>query len=176
MLAPVGFTQQLSKEAYVHARMTASAKGGLLRYRVPAVILSAALVLGGVLTFVDNPDSLAYTLTAVVLVLCAAVCLATMLYAVPAKVRSEAAADYETFAVLSDPAEVHFTSDDMTFVGPCLSRRVEFAKTRLCIETPARFVIVTDDEAVMILEKACFTDSAATEAFLRDVFARWYTK
>ena len=60
--------------------------------------------------------------------------------------------------------------------GVRISRRVEFAKTRLCMETADCFLIFTDDAVVVMLEKAAFGDQRETTDFLRDVFARWYVR
>ena len=63
----------------------------------------------------------------------------------------------------------------MTLTSAVMTKHLEYAKTHLCIETPHRFVLLTDDGGTVILEKACFAD-AATAPFLREVFARRYVK
>lgn len=175
MLAPKGFTQQIAKPAYVAAHKTAQTKIGILRFTAPLMLVTVALSLGGVYTMYIGAGRLSYLITGeVMLALSAALCI--VLLCLPRIAARRAERGYETFAKLCDPSQVVFTSDDMTIKGERLSRRVEYAKTRLCIETKDRFVIITDDDAVVILEKACFTDADTTTAFLRDVFARWYTK
>lgn len=176
MLAPKGFTQSISKEAYTAARMTASTKSGVLRFRLPLILLAAALVLGGGKTLFESGGGIAYLMTGLVLVLVGLVCAVTAMYILPSQVRLAVEQDYRSFAALSDPAQITFESDEMHIQGACLSRRVEYAKTRVCIETSDRFVILTDDDTVVMLEKSCFEDTDATTAFLRDVFARWYKR
>ena len=175
MLAPKGYTQHISKEAYIAARTIASSKNGVLRYRMPLVCLAAAMLLGGAKT-VYQGGNIGYYMTGIILMLLGAVCALMALYVLPKQVGIAAERDYVTFSVLSDPANVTFESDDMCFQTDKLTRRVEYAKTRLCIETRARFVVLTDDGAMVILEKDCFEDNDATLAFLRDVFARWYKR
>lgn len=175
MLAPKGFTQQLSKDAYVSAQTAASSKCGTLRYRLPLVLLAAAAVLGGAKTLFEN-GGLGYLLTGIALLFVGAVCAVTALYVMPKQVKEIGARDFVTFDTLSNPAQIMFESDEMVLKSECLSRRVEYAKTRLCVETNDRFVIITDDEATIVLEKACFEEADNTVAFLRDVFARWYKR
>lgn len=174
MLAPKGFTQQISKDAYVAAHKTAEEKTGFLRFQKPCVLLIAALVIGAAITVYRGIGIPSYYVTAAVMVL-AAILLGVVLSFLPKVEETIAEQEYRSFSLLSDPAEVIFESDEMTVKGEALSRRVEYAKTRLCIETAERFIILTDDDAMVILEKACFAETDATVAFLRDVFARWYT-
>ncbi len=175
MLAPKGFTQQISKDAYLAAHKTAEEKTGFLRFQKPCILLIAALVIGAGITVYQGIGIPSYYVTAGVMVL-SAIMLCVVLSLLPKVEETVAEQEYRSFATLSNPAEVIFESDEMTIKGKALSRRVEYAKTRLCIETSARFVILTDDDAMVILEKACFTEADATVAFLRDVFARWYVK
>lgn len=175
MLAPKGFTQSVSQEAYIQAHRAAQTKIGALRFTGPVILAAAALSLGGSFTIYNGGGQLAYTVTGIAMLFLSAL-LAVWLLAAPKLAEKEAKADYDTFARLSDPSTVTFTSDEMTLQGARLTRRVEYAKTRLCIETAQRFVLVTDDDALVILEKDCFADADNTVAFLRDVFARWYVK
>lgn len=174
MLAPKGFTQHISQEAFVQAHVTAQKKVGILRFQIPLMLLTAAFSLGGVFTIYRGWGLWSYLATGV-----ASLALAAMLTAVlvwlPRHVKKTARQAYQTFEALSDPAEIVFESDEMLIKGQQLTRRVEYAKTRLCIETAARFVIVTDDDAVVMLETACFEDENIA-LFLRDVFARWYRR
>ncbi len=174
MLAPKGFTQQISKDAYVAAHRAAQEKTGLLRFSVPTMFLIAALSIGGSITLYRGAGILSYIVTGEVMLLLS-VALCVLLLYLPKIAAREAEKDYISFEALSNPADIIFESDEMTIKGEALARRVEYAKTRLCIETADRFVILTDDDAMVILEKACFTEKDATVAFLRDVFARWYT-
>lgn len=175
MLAPKGYTQHITKEAYVAAHKTAEDKTGILRYRLPCLLLVAALVIGAVITIYQGIGIPSYYVTAGVMLLTAGILLGLIQYVTKIRKRTSER-DYISFEALSNPAEVTFESDEMTIKGEALSRRVEYAKTRICIETDERFVILTDDDAMVILEKACFADADATTAFLRDVFARWYKR
>lgn len=175
MLAPKGFTQHIAKDAYVAAGTTASSKTGLLRYRLPLLLLAAALLLGGFKNIFEN-GGLGYLMTGLILLVFGVAFAVITLYVIPKQVKTIAEKDFETFNTLSNPAQVVFNSDEMTLKSEVLSGRVEYAKTRLCIETNDRFVILTDDDAIVILEKACFEDAENTTAFLRDVFARWYKR
>lgn len=175
MLAPKGYTQQITKDAYLAAHKVAEEKAGLLRFRLPCVLLIAALVIGAVITVYRGIGIPSYYFTAGVMLLSAVLLCVLLYYAI--KIEAFVAAqEYRSFAALSDPADIVFESDELTVKGECLSRRVEYAKTRLCIETAGRFVLLTDDGTMVILEKACFCEKDATERFLRDVFARWYVK
>ncbi len=175
MLAPKGFTQHISKDAYVAAQTTASSKNGVLRYRLPLMLLTAAFLFGGFKNVFEN-GGLGYLLTGLLLLVFGFVCAVVVFYAMPKQVKTVAERDYVTFDALSNPAQVVFDSDEMLLKSDMLSRRVEYAKTRLCIETNDRFVILTDDDATVVLEKACFEQAEDTTAFLRDVFARWYKR
>lgn len=175
MLAPKGYTQHITKDAYVAAHKTAEEKTGILRFRLPCLLLVAALVIGAAVTAYQGIGILSYYITAGVMFLAACAMLILIKYVTNnSKITSEQ--DYISFEALSNPAEVTFESDEMTIKGEALSRRVEYAKTRICIETAERFVILTDDDAMVILEKSCFAEADATTAFLRDVFARWYKR
>lgn len=175
MLAPKGYTQQITKDAYLAAHKTAEEKTGILRFQKPCILLIAALVIGAGITVYQGIGIPSYYLTAGVMLL-SAILICVVLFLLPKCEDMIAEQEYRSFEALSNPADVTFESDEVQIKGQCLSRRVEYAKTRLCIETGERFVIVTDDEAMVILEKACFTETDATVAFLRDVFARWYVK
>lgn len=175
MLAPKSFTQSVSEEAYVQAYHTAQAKIGVLRFTAPLMLATAALGLGGSFTIYNGGGQLAYTVTGIAMLIVSSL-LAVWMLAAPKITEKQAKIAYATFCELSDPSQVTFTSDEMTLQGTKLTRRVEYAKTRVCIETAQRFVIITDDNAMVILEKEAFTDAEGTVDFLRDVFARWYTK
>ncbi len=175
MLAPKGYTQRVSKDAYLAAHKTAEEKTGFLRFQKPCILLIAALVIGAGITVYRGIGIPSYYVTAGVMVL-SAILLCVVLSLLPKCEETIAEQEYRSFALLSDPAEVIFDSDELTVKSECLSRRVEYAKTRVCIETSERFVLITDDDAMVILEKAYFAETEATVAFLRDVFARWYVK
>lgn len=176
MLAPKGCVQTVSKEAYMAAQMTANKRVGVLKWRLPMTVLSAALLLLGGCTVYEYVGRAGYLLSGIALIVTAVICLIVWWGQLPAYVKANAAADFDVYDALSNGAAVTFSCDEMTLVTDALSRRLEYAKTRVCVETPDRFVLITDDDAVVILEKACFEDRDNTEAFLRDVFARWYKK
>ncbi len=175
MLAPKGYTQNVSKDAYLAAHKIAEEKTGILRFQKPCFLLIAALVIGAGITVYRGIGIPSYYITAGVMVIAAAMGVA-IAATLPKAETIIAEQEYRSFALLSDPAQITFESDELTVKSDCLSRRVEYAKTRVCIETNERFVLITDDDAMVILEKACFEDKDATERFLRDVFARWYVK
>ena len=175
MLAPKGYTQRISKDAYLAAHKTAEEKKGFLRFQKPCILLIAALVIGAGITVYRGIGIPSYYITAAGAVM-AAIFLGVILAALPKIEQRVAEQDYRSFALLSDPAQISFASDELTVKSDCLSRRVEYAKTRVCIETALRFVLITDDDTMVILEKACFAEQDATVAFLRDVFARRYVK
>ena len=175
MLAPSGYTQRISKEAYLAAHKTAEEKTGFLRFQKPCYLLIAALVIGAAITVYQGIGILSYYITAGGMIL-AAILLGVVLSLLPKIEETVAEQEYRSFSILSDPADITFGSDELTVRSACLSRRVEYAKTRLCIETAERFVLITDDDTMVILEKACFAEQDATVAFLRDVFARWYKR
>lgn len=175
MLPPKGYVQTLSKEAYTAAAVTAAKKSGVMRFTLPVEMGAAALTVLGVWTIIGHPLLPAYWITGGLAVAAAAILLWLWLAVFPRMAREQADKYYALYMELYDGAEITFTADEMTVKGKRMTRRVEYAKTRLCVETSDRFVILTDDDAAVILEKACFSDPTATSAFLRDVFARWYT-
>ena len=175
MLAPKGYTQRVSKDAYLAAHKIAEEKTGFLRFRLPCLLLVAASVIAAAITIYRGIGIPSYYITAGMLLLSAGVLLILIKYFTKSEIVI-AEQEYRSFALLSDPAEIVFESDELTVKSECLSRRVEYAKTRLCIETGERFVLITDDDTMIILEKSYFADKDATVAFLRDVFARWYVK
>ncbi len=176
MLAPQGYKQVIDSRAYTNARAAVSRRVGMLRWALPMAVLSAALLCGGVLLLCDRAVRLSYVLTGAVLVMLATFLLLLWFKLLPDAVKRRSKRDYLSYDRLLNPVEVSFTADDMTLVSAVMTRTVAFAKTRVCIETPARFVVLTDEGYTVILEKACFADREATEAFLRDVFARRIVK
>ncbi len=176
MLAPKGFTQHIDENAYVAARVTASKTTGVLRFRTAVTVLSAALLLFGGQQIYESGGRPFYLLAGAALISAAAALLLLWYWLLPTYVREKAKIAFITFDKLSNDAEVSFDQDEMTLQGRMIKRTVVFAKTTLCAETPDRFVITADDATVVILEKETFVEREATEAFLRDVFARWYKK
>lgn len=176
MLAPKGFTQHIDKDAYIAARMAASKRVGVLRFSWVVRVLAIGLAAYGVSLPVTAGGSVSVYLTGAAIVLTAAVLILLWECVVVPYQRQSAARDFESFDRISNDATVSFSSDEMTLTSAVLSRRVEYAKTRVCIELPQRFVLVTDDDRAVILEKAAFADGDVTAAFLRDVFARWYCR
>lgn len=176
MLAPKGFTQHLSRDSYEKAQCAAAKKRGALRFTLPVEMGAAALLVLGVWTIVRNPFSFAFWMTGMLFVALAAVLLVMWLGVLPRKASARAEEQYALYDALYGETVVTFSADEMTVEGKKLARRVVYAKTRLCVETSTHFLIFTDDDAVVVLETAAFTDRLATEAFLRDVFARWYVR
>lgn len=175
-LAPAGFTQTIDKAAYVAAHRAAAYKRGALRYRLPMALLSAALMTGAAVTLWRHPFSAAFWITAAVMVLLAAAVIGVWFWRLPKKEADEAAQAFAVYDRLMNPSEIVFGADTMTVRTPQLTREDSYARMRLCIETPDRFVLCTDDGAVLILEKACFSQKEHTAAFLREVFVRRYAK
>lgn len=176
MLAPKGYKQVIDSRAYIQAQTAVARRVGVLRWTLPMAVLSAAMLCGGVWLLLKGVGQVFYTLTAVALFLTCLVVLFLWYKILPDAVKDKAKKAYHTYDTLQNPVTVTFSADDMTLQSDVMTRRVAYAKTRLCIETPARFVILTDEGTTVILEKACFEESDATEAFLRDVFARWIVK
>ena len=176
MVAPKGFTQQLTKESYVAAQTAAAKKRGVLRFTPPMIMGAAALLVLGVWTIVRNPYAFGFWMTGLLFVACAAVLLILWLSVFPARAKERVATGFPLYDALYGETVVSFSSDEMMLAGQKLSRRVEYAKTRLCMETAAHFLIFTDDDTVVVLEKAAFADARETTDFLRTVFARWYVR
>lgn len=176
MLAPKGFTQHIDKDAYIEARMAAQKRIGVLRFSWAVRVLAVAVALYGVNTLLTSAGRMSYLLWGSAFVLAALVIVAVWEVALVPYIKAKSAFDYETFDAITNHAEVTFSSDEMTLTTAVMTRRVEYAKTRVCIEMPRRFVIVTDDNSVVILEKTCFEEQPSTDEFLRDVFARWYCR
>ena len=175
MLPPKGFTQHLSKDAYVEAAVIVSKKSGVLRFTWPVIMGAAALTVFGGAMIARNVTMPAYWISGGLALLAAAWLLGMWLAVFPNTEKTKAREQYALYEQLYGQTTVTFTSDDMTVKGHLLTRCVDYAKTRLCVETAERYIIFTDDGAAVILEKANFEEAAATDAFLRDVFARWYT-
>lgn len=176
MLAPNGFSQTIDEQAFVDAQITANKRVGVLRFTLPSIVLSAAVALIGVNTMVSNGRSVAFLISGIGLICTALMLVSFFLKIIPEALKIFAKSNFLSYDKLSNGAQITFTSDDMTIRSPFMVRRVAYAKTRICIETAARFVIVTDEDAVIILEKSCFVQLQETIDFLRDVFARRYVK
>lgn len=175
MLAPKGYRQVIDSRAYTAAQRVASKRDGLLRFTFPMLLLSAAGVCGAAALTFGQWHRVWYVVTAACLLVVAAWNAVLWLSVLPRAVMCRAQKDYKTYDRLSNPVDVTFSSDELTLTSAVMTRRVEYAKTRLCIETPLRFVLVTDDGVRVILEKACFAEET-TVSFLREVFARRYVK
>ncbi len=176
MVAPKGFTQQLTKESYVAAQSAAAKKRGVLRFVPPMIMGAAALFVLGVWTIVRAPFVPGYLMTGLFLAACAVVLSVFCLAVFPARAKERGNAGFALYDALYGETVVTFSSDEMMLVGEKLSRRVEYAKTRLCMETAEHFLIFTDDDTVVVLEKSAFADARETTDFLRTVFARWYVR
>lgn len=176
MLAPKGFQQVIDSRAYIQAQTAVSRRVGVLRWTLPMTVLSAALLCGGVMLLLQNGGRVFYLLTAMTLFMNCLFVMFLWYKILPDAVKAKAEKDYRSYDRLQNPVEVTFSPDELELKGAVMTRRTAFGKTRLCIETPARFVILADEGYTVILEKACFEEREATEAFLRDVFARWIVK
>lgn len=176
MLAPKGFHQVVDKDAFVKAQVAVSKRVGVLRFTVPMLCLAAAAVFGGVALLAQGVGRIGYTMTAITLFCVAGMLLFCWCFWIPSDVKKRAEKEFVCFEQLVGAATVTMRSDEMCLQSDVLTRRVEYAKTRLCIETPRQFIILCDDGATVILETVCFEEQEETVAFLRDVFARWYVR
>lgn len=179
MLAPKGFEQQLTEELYVQGHRVADNTKGALRYTFPMSFLAAAFVGFAARAFwtaAVQPTMLSYWLSGTLILLTGLGIAAVWLFVLPRLSRKKAEAGFSLYQSLYGRTTVTFTQDEMMVAGERLTRRVEFAKTRLCVETATLFVVFTDDDAIVILSKEAFAEAQETTAFLRDVFARWYKK
>jgi len=179
MLAPKGFEQTVSAKLFEQGHVTAARKRGILRYTFPMILLGTALILYGlraIQTAIASGQMLSMWLSGVGILLTGVALIVLWTAVFPNRVKKTAVARYPMHEALYGRTAVTFTQDEMTLTGEKLTVRVAFAKTRLCVETGDLFVIFTDEEAVVLLDKAAFTAPEETTAFLRDVFARWYKK
>lgn len=176
MLAPKGFTQHIDKNAYVSARMAAEKRVGVLRFSWAVRVLAIAVALYGGNLLYTSAGRMSFLLTGSAFVLAALVIVALWEAALVPYIKAKASLDYETFDAVTNHATVTFSADELTLQTAVMTRRVEYAKTRVCMEMPWRFVIVADDGSVILLEKTCFEEQQSTDEFLRDVFARWYCR
>ncbi len=175
-LAPAGFTQTIDRQAYVTAHRAAALKRGALRYRLPMTFLAAALLVGAAVTVWRNSFSAAFWMTAAVMALLAAAIIWVWFWWLPKREADGAGEAFAVYDRLMNPSEICFGADVLTIRTPQLTREDNYARMRLCIETPERFVLCTDDNTVLILEKADFAEKERTTAFLREVFVRRYAK
>ncbi|MBQ3068345.1 MAG: hypothetical protein IJD01_00160 [Clostridia bacterium] len=176
MLAPKGFRQVIDSRAYIRAQTAVSRRIGVLRWTLPMTVLAAAMVCGGAVMVLRHMGQLMYTLSAITLWINALIVLCLWYKILPDAVKTKAEKAYRTYDRLQNPVDITFSADELELKSAVMTRRTAIAKTRLCIETPARFVILADEGYTVILEKACFEERDTTEAFLRDVFARWIVK
>ena len=176
MLAPKGFSQSVDRESYVQARLLVSKRIGALRFTVPAFLLAAIFVGSGVDVMMKGGFETTALLVGGLLFCVAAIVAATFAGFIPQAVKNDAARQFETYDRLLNPVTVAFTSEETVLKSDVMTRHAEFAKTRLCIETPDRFILITDEETLVLLEKAAFADREETVRFLRDVCARRYVK
>ena len=179
MIAPSSFTQTVSKEAYIEAQLIAAKHKGVLRYTLPMLVLSAALIVFGVRAVyiaVLNAQWLSYYITGAVSILVGLGLILLWCTVLPNRVRRTAENDFAVYEALFSECSVRFTADQFTVKGGSFRRTVDYARTRLCVETVSQFVILADDGHVIVLLKSAMTDERETTAFLRDVFARWYKR
>ena len=179
MLAPKGFTQELSCDRFVQGHRVAAEKRGALRYTFPMSLLAVALTVYGaraVYAALQHLTVLSEWVAGMLLIVTGIGIAAMWLFVLPHRAKTAATARYEQHRTLYGRTAVSFTQDGMTLRGECLTRTVIFAKTRLCVETATLFVLFTDDGAVVLLDKEAFDAKEETTAFLRDVCARWYKK
>lgn len=176
MVAPKGYFQSVDKDGYVQAQLAVSRRAGVLRFTVVALLLSAIFIVSGVQVMFTSVRTVIALVTGLAL-LCVAVMIAIAFFMlIPEAVKATAERQFSSYNKLSNHVDVTFTSETVELKNEYVTRRAEFAKTRLCIELPERFVLITDDDTVIILEKSRFSEPSATDAFLRDVCARWYVK
>lgn len=176
MLAPKAFSQTIDRDAYAAAQLTVSKKNGILRFTPAVLAFCGILLIAGLSVMFSGArtvDHLVKGLSAAAVALTGA---AAVLLWLPEKVKAVADKRYPVFDTLSNHVTVTMQADDMTLSSAHMSRRVEYAKVRCCVETADRFVLITDYDQYVILEKSCFTDKEETTAFFRDVFARCYAK
>jgi len=176
MLAPTGYFQSVDRDGYVKAQLVVSRRVGALRFTAPALVLSAILVVSGLQVMFGGARTVSALMSGIVLFCMAAILAANHLYILPEAVKAIAQKEFDCYNKLSNHVTVTFTSEEVVLQNERLTRRAEFAKTRLCIETPDRFILIADDDTVILLEKVRFENRSATEEFLRDVCARWYVK
>lgn len=174
MLAPKGFSQTIDKRAFVDAKLAASKRVGVLRLTLSALMITAFLAIGAISVLFGNDRTVAALIGGIAVACLAVVLASAFLKIIPDAVKESAERDFVSYDNLMNGADVAFTADDMTFRSSVMVRRVEYAKTTICIERAARFVLLTDDRTVVILEKSCFSQPQETVAFLRDVYARRY--
>jgi len=173
MLAPAGFSQTVDRDAYVAARLIRSKKRGLLRFMPAALVFCAILVVAALsIMFSGSVRTLELLLQGVLLILAGAAFPVTFLMIIPERIRIRAEKEFAVYDALSNHVTVTLSADDMTLCGEQMTRRVEYAKVRHCVETDERFVLITDDDHIVILEKAAFAQKEPTRQFFRDVFAR----
>ncbi len=173
MLAPASFTQTIDRDAYIASRLIRSKKRGILRFTPAALAFSAVLIVSGLsILFGGSMRTMELLMQGMLLILAAAAFPVTFLMILPERIKSHAEQDFSVFDALSNHVTVTMTADDMTLCGDTLTRRVEYARVRHCVETDARFVLITDDDQAVILEKAAFAEREETLRFFRDVFAR----
>ncbi|MBQ3094256.1 MAG: hypothetical protein IJC52_03700 [Clostridia bacterium] len=176
MVAPKGFTQHIHEDEYIAARLSASKRTGVRRYTVPMMILAAALALLGGITVINGGFRPTAIFAGIGLVFCAVALEYLWGFVFPKQVKDAARRDFAAYDRLLGGAAVTMTADDVTLSTDTLTRKVEFAKQRVCIETPTQYVLVGNDEFITILQKECFTEKIHTNDFLRDVCARWYVR
>lgn len=179
MLAPKGFSQELTGDRFVQGHRIAAEKRGALRYTFPMSLLSVALTIYGaraIYAALQHRTVLTEWLAGALLIATGIGIAGLWLIWMPHRIKITASARHEQHRVLYGRTAVSFTQDSMTLQGECVTRTVLFAKTRLCVETATLFVLFTDDGAVVLLDKEAFDAKEETTAFLRDVCARRYKK
>ncbi len=176
MLPPVGLTQCIEEELYIEAAVLASKKTGVLRFTAPVVTGCAAFITLGVWLIARHVSQLPYLLTGGVSLVVAAWGLLLWFLVVTPRVKAAAKADFAVYRQIYGKTRITFTADDMELAGEMITRRVVYAQTRLCVETARYYLVFADDGTTVLLLKSAFEEAPATDAFLRDVFARWFVK
>ena len=166
------FSQTVCREDYIAARKALAKKTGAGRYRIPMYILAAAALAGAVLTVWQHPGAPYYWLTGAGLVLAALAIVLVWAVLLPRDAARRAEADFPAYDQLMNGAQVALYSDYAEWTTEAFTRRTTYAEARVCVELPARFVVLQDTGAVLMFEKDRFADRDATCAFLQRTFAR----
>ncbi|MBQ9414166.1 MAG: hypothetical protein IJU16_03460 [Clostridia bacterium] len=166
------FEQTVRREEYIAARKALAKKTGVGRYCIPMFILAAAALCGAAVTVWPHPESPYYWLTGGGMALAGVVIVLIWTVLLPRDAAKRAAADFPAYDRLQNGVIVSLYADYAEWTTEAHTRRTTYAEAQVCLETPARFVVLQDSGAVLIFEKESFADRDATCAFLRRTFAR----
>ncbi len=169
-MAPQAFSQTIEQNDYVLARMAVCRRMGILRFRLPAALLAAAMIAGAVATLWRGYAQAGYWLTAAGMAAGAAALLLAWFFVFPHREKTEAQKDFQIYARLYGTSTVSFTPEGLTLTAQNLTRRVDFARLKACIEQKDTMVLVAED-GLIILRK-----NEETATFLRRVCSGVLTK